>query len=77
MDDTTPEARALMIEAYRRMTPAQRLRRMGELNRMVQTLAAARIRAEHPHAPDREIQLRVAALWLGRDLMLQTYGWAP
>lgn len=77
MDDTTPEARATMIAIYRRMTPAQRLQRMAALNRMVQDLAAARIRAEHPSASPREVRLRVAALWLGHEAMLQTYGWAP
>lgn len=77
MDDTTPEAWATMIDLYRRMTPAQRVARMAALNRMVQELAAARIRREHPDASPREIQLRVAALWLGREAMLRTYGWAP
>jgi hypothetical protein len=37
----------------------------------------AGVRLRHPDASDDEVRLRVLALRLGRDLMLEVYGWDP
>src|SRR5258708_33596162 len=37
----------------------------------------AEVRAEHPHAGEADVRLRVAARHLSRDLMIQAYGWDP
>jgi hypothetical protein len=45
------------------MSPGQRLMIAMEMNRAVQQLAAARIRAQYgPDLPERELRLRLAAL---------------
>lgn len=49
--DTSPEAEAILLEHYRRMTPAEKLSRVLDLNRAVEDLARARIRRERPHLP--------------------------
>ena len=77
VDDTHPTIRSMIIEGYRRMTPAEKFRRVEELNEAVLQLAAARIRADHPGLGDRELRLRVASLWLDRATMVRAFGWDP
>jgi hypothetical protein len=52
----------MMVEAYRRMTPAQKFGRIQALNESVLQTAAARIRQQYESATERELQLRLAAL---------------
>jgi hypothetical protein len=74
-DDTDPAVDALLIEAYRRMSPAEKLERVRALNHAVQELAVADIRRRHPDADEREISLRLASRWLDPELMLRAFGW--
>jgi len=67
----------MMVDAYRRMTPEQKLRRVWELTLAARQLAAARLREEHPTADDREIALRLAALRFDRETMIAAFGWDP
>ncbi len=76
--DTDAEAEAIQIEGYRRMAPADKMRIVEDLNRAVRELAAARIRSRYgPDLPDRELRLRLAALWLDRVTMIGAFGWDP
>ena len=76
--DTPLEVRALQIERYRRMTPAQKLALVGDLNLAVRQLAEARIRAQQgPDISARELRLRIASLYLDRDTMIAAFGWDP
>jgi hypothetical protein len=77
MNDTHPTVERMMLEGYRRMTPAEKLARCGDLSSTVRQLAAARIRREHPDADDREIRIRVAALLYPADLLKRAVGWEP
>jgi hypothetical protein len=76
--DTPPEIEAILLERYRQMTPLERLRQAWELNRAAQTMAAMRIQAQYgPDIPERELRLRLAALWLDRETMIKAFGWDP
>jgi len=75
--DTPPEMEAILIDGYRRMSPAKKLARVHALNRAVQQLAVARIWERHPDATDREVQLRLASLWLDQETMMLMFGWDP
>ncbi len=77
IDDTSAEVRDRLVEGYRAMTPAQKFRRIVELNHAVQQMAIARIRAEHPDADEREVKMRLASLWLPADLMREAFDWDP
>lgn len=78
IDDTSPEARAVMIEAYRRMSPAEKLQRVADLNRAVEQMALARIRRQYgPDLDEREERLRLASLRLDRETMIRAFGWDP
>ena len=76
--DTPPEVEELMLDAYRRMTPAEKLGRVVELSRAAEAMAAARIRATYgPDLPERELRLRLAALRLDRETMIEVFDWDP
>jgi len=52
----------MMIEAYRRMAPAEKLQRVLDLNRAVEAFALARIRQQYgPDLTEREGNLRLAS----------------
>jgi hypothetical protein len=77
LTDTPPEIEAVLIQGYRRMSAAQKLERVCALNRTVQQMALAGIRARHGEISEREARLRLAALWLERDTMIRVFGWDP
>ena len=74
-NDTHPTIEALLIEGYRKMSPAQKLERVRVLTRAVQELALSDIRRRHPNADAREQALRLASRWLEPELMVRTFGW--
>jgi len=76
--DTPPEIEEMMLERYRQMEPMEKLWQVFDLNRRAQMMAAMRIQAQYgPDLPERELRLRLAALWLDRETMIEVYGWDP
>ena len=71
--DTSPEAERTQVEAWRRMSPIEKLRAVAEISRTVEELALAGIRLRHPNASDRECFLRLAVLKLGREVASRVY----
>jgi len=77
MSDTPPHVQEILIRGYRSMSPKQKMKRVSELNKTVLLLARARIRKQYAGVPKREQDLRLGALWLGREKMIQVFGWDP
>jgi hypothetical protein len=76
--DTPLEVEARWIEGLRAMGPRARLLSACDLTETVRALAAARIRERYgPGLSDRELCLRLAALWLDRDTLARAVGWDP
>lgn len=76
--DTSPAVERMLIEGFRRMSPREKLERVASLNRAVQDLAKARLRATYgPDLSEREMRLRLGALRLSRDVMVEVFGWDP
>jgi hypothetical protein len=75
LDDTHPDIDAVRIEAYRRMTPTQKLEIVSALNQAVRELALADIRRRHPYASEREQMLRLASRSLPAQLLRDAFGW--
>jgi hypothetical protein len=75
--DTDPKALEVFIEQQRKMSAAEKIAAVFQLNRMLWDTAGAHERNLHPEADDREIFLRVAAHRLDRETMLRVYGWYP
>ncbi|MFQ5568619.1 MAG: hypothetical protein ACE5G0_03025 [Rhodothermales bacterium] len=77
-EDTSPAAEQVLIEGYRAMSPRQKLQRVVALNRALEQLATARLRARYGEAmPERERRLRLAALRLDREVMIHIFHWDP
>ena len=74
-NDTEAAVDAILIEGYRRMSPAQKLECVRSLTQAVQSLAIADIRRRHPLADEREQALRIASRWIEPELMLCAFGW--
>jgi hypothetical protein len=71
--DTTADVEARQIEAWRRMTPAEKAALITGLTQAVYELARAGIRHRYPHASPREQFLRLAIVSLGPDLARKAY----
>ena len=59
------------------MSAKDRFERVAELNDSCERMAEAGVRLRYPAADEREVRLRSLALRLGRDLMVEVYGWDP
>ncbi|HXA68388.1 MAG TPA: hypothetical protein VNV82_24715 [Bryobacteraceae bacterium] len=75
--DTDPKALEVFIELQRKMTPAEKIEAVFQMNESVRRIRETRERKLHPRASDREIFLRVASHYLDRGTMLRIYGWYP
>jgi hypothetical protein len=69
--DTSPEADAAQIEAYRRMGGAGRVDVMFRLTRMARGAAEAGIRSRH--YDDERVKLALARLIYGEDLVRRAW----
>ena len=74
VSDTDPAVTALLVAAYRRMSPAEKIQRVLECNAAAEAMAKAGLRTRHPGASEAEIQRRLAALRLGEPLMVAALG---
>lgn len=75
--DTTPQVERFLFDRLRAMPISQKARQLREINATVELLAIAGIRRRHPGATDQEIRIRLAALRLDRETMIQVYNWDP
>jgi hypothetical protein len=73
--DTPPEIEKIIIEGYRKMSAAQKLKIMQDLIRTAQLLELSDIKRRYPNAVNRELQLRLASRWIEPELMRKAFGW--
>jgi len=71
--DTTADIEHRQVDAWRRLTPLERLRLVSDATRAVVNLSLAGIRGRHPDASERECFLRLAAILLGVDTARRVY----
>ncbi len=71
--DTSPEADAVQVEAYRHMGGAERVQVMFRLNQMVRQTAMAGIRRRHPDYGDADVLVALAQLLYGEDLVRRAW----
>jgi hypothetical protein len=76
-EDTPTEVEVLMVERYRRMTPAQKAAKVASLTASTHAVALAGLRVAHPDATDRELKLRLALRYIDRDLLERAVGTLP
>jgi len=75
LTDTPAEIEKLIVEGYRKMSAAQKLRIMQDLIRTARLLALSDIKRRYPNAVKRELQLRLASRWIEPELMRKAFGW--
>jgi len=77
VNDTHPEIEKILIEGYRKMSPAEKFRCVCEMNQLRERLAASDVRRRHPDVDEREVRLRVASRRIPAELMRKAFGWDP
>jgi hypothetical protein len=75
--DTSETAEKILIEGYRNMPANKKLAQVAALTQMVQKMALSRIRLQYGDVSERELRLRLAALWLPRETMIELFNWDP
>ena len=76
-DDTDAAAHEVQIALLRALTPGERIAMIARIRAGADAMAMARLRSTYADDDDRRIQLRLAALRYGDDLMKTVFGWDP
>jgi len=77
MDDTSPEARAVLIRLARDLSPGTKILQVARLTEIARELSMVGLRRRYPDASPEELRLRLAALVLDAETVGQVYGWDP
>jgi hypothetical protein len=72
-DDTPAEIEERQIEAWRRMSTAEKAALVSGLTHATLVMARAGVRQRYPSASERELFLRMAVLTLGQELAERAY----
>jgi hypothetical protein len=75
--DIDPIIEEMMINAYRTMTPREKLEQSAAMTRTTLHLAEEKIREQYEGISDRELRLRMGSLWIDRETMVKAFGWDP
>ena len=73
--DTSVKAEQFLIEKLRLLPARVKAQQFQQLTRACQEIASAGIRRRYPSAAEEEIRMRLAALWLDREIMKKVFGW--
>ncbi len=71
--DTTADIEQRQVDAWRRLSPTEKLQIVSDTSRAVVNLSLAGIRQRHPEASERECFLRVAAILIGVGAVRRIY----
>jgi len=74
LSDTSPEARRVLYDLYRRMPLGCRLELVFDMCDTGRALAIAGLRIRHPGATEEELQRLWARQHLGQELFERVYG---
>ncbi|OGF65011.1 MAG: hypothetical protein A2Y62_14395 [Candidatus Fischerbacteria bacterium RBG_13_37_8] len=75
LTDTDEKIEQYLIERYKQLPSWQKIEIVCALILTCQKLALAGISERYPNASEEEIRLRLAALWLDKEIMLKVYNW--
>ena len=74
LNDTSPEAEAVLISLLRRAPSWRKFKMVGDLNATVKEFALAGIQERYPNASQSEINRHLADLLLGEELAAKIFG---
>lgn len=66
--DTTTEALEVQLEAFRRMSPAERIRKVCRLSADLRRMAFEAIRRRHPEYDEHQTRLKFIEITYGKEL---------
>lgn len=75
LSDTHPEVERLLIEGLRKMTVAEKFRRIFQNRDLVDGLILADIKKRYPDATEWECRVRLASRRLPPELLKSAFGW--
>ena len=75
--DTTPDAEAMQLELYRRMTPGRRVMIAYEMSMMARRITLSGIRSRHPEYTDDEAKYALFRILVGDELFRRAWPHAP
>ena len=75
--DTSPEADKVLIELWRKATPARKFTMAFDATRSLQEFVLAGLRQRYLLVTPEQLRLRFAAAWLGPELARRAYGPLP
>ena len=75
--DTEYWAEKLLFDRYREMTPAEKAAMLADASRWVQMLTMAGLRQRHPGLSEEQLELKAAALRVGREWVQEITGVDP
>ena len=75
--DTSPEAERVLIDLWRRASPARKLAMVLSANHTARALAMTGLRERYPRESPARLKRRLADLWLGPELASKAYGPLP
>lgn len=67
----------MVVAAHREMSAREKMARVLACNAASEAMAAAGVRARRPELSPEQVRLHVAALRLGRQVMIDAFGWDP
>ncbi|MEM1204150.1 MAG: hypothetical protein AAGN66_13050 [Acidobacteriota bacterium] len=73
-DDTSPEAEAVLLGLYRKMSAQRKFELVRDAIETNRTLLRSGLAMRYPEAGQEEIRRRLADLLLGEELALAAYG---
>lgn len=73
-EDTHPEIEARLVEAWRSMTPSEKLSQAFAMRQTMMAMAMAGLRLRHPDESEARLRRRLAAILVGEDLANRAYG---
>lgn len=77
LEDTAPEAERVLIELARATPVWRKFEQVAETTETCRAFAMVGLRKRYPHATEKELRRRLAALVLDRETVIRVYGWDP
>jgi hypothetical protein len=77
-NDTSTDAESILIDGYRKMSFQRKLERVFDLSETLRRLSRQRIVDRYGQTlSERDIQIRLASLYLDRETMIAAFGYDP
>lgn len=75
--DTDEATERKLIELARNTPLWKKFRQVSDTRETTKKFAMMGLRNRYPHATEKELKKRLAAIFLDREIVVQVYGWDP